>query len=60
MSLNEYGLKFTHLSKYDLKIVVEPRAKISILVLGVLDLVKECMITIIIRDIDITKLITHA
>lgn len=61
MSMKEYYLKFTHLSKYAPKLLPDSRANMSKFVNGVYDLVvKECRTFMMIRDMDIARLMTHA
>ncbi|WMV54294.1 hypothetical protein MTR67_047679 [Solanum verrucosum] len=61
MSVKEYVLKFTQLDKYAPTLVAGSRARMSKLVLGVLDLVvQECRTTMLINEMDISHLMIHA
>lgn len=56
-----YSLKFTLLFRYAQKIVVEPMAWMSKFVLDIFEsMVKEYRSSILIEDMDISKLVTHA
>ncbi|WMV14300.1 hypothetical protein MTR67_007685 [Solanum verrucosum] len=57
MSVREYALKLTQLSKYAPSIVADHRAKISKYVLSVFDMVvKECCTAMLVHDMDISRL----
>lgn len=61
LSMREYSLKFTQLSKYALEIVAEARARMSRFTYGVLELVKkECKTILLIGDMNICRLMTHS
>jgi len=61
MSLREYALKFTQLSKYAPAMVANPMARMSKFVLGVSEMVvKECRTAMLINDMDISPLMVHA
>jgi len=54
MSVKEYALRFTQLSKYAPSLVANSRSRMSKFVSGVSDLlVKECRTTMLIGDMDI-------
>lgn len=58
--VTEYSFKFTQLSKYALEIFPDSRAHISKFIIRVSkSIVKECRITMLIGDMDITRLIIH-
>lgn len=53
--VTEYSFKFTQLSKYALEIFLDSRAHISKFIIRVSkSIVKECRITMLIGDMDIT------
>jgi len=57
MSVREYALRFTQLSKYAPSIVIDRRTKMSKFVSGVSDLVvKECCTAMLVHDMDISHL----
>jgi len=61
MSVQEYGLKFTHLSKYAPHMVANPSSQISKFLFGVSDLVKtEWSNAMLLEDLDISKIMNHA
>ena len=61
ISVEEYSLKFTHLSKYAPFLVSNPRDKMSRLVMGVADLlIEECGKTIIHGDMNLSRLMVYA
>lgn len=61
MSMKEYCLKFTQLSKYSLEVLPDSMACMSGFVTNVSDfVVKECMTTILFGYLDISLLMTHA
>ncbi|XP_049369400.1 uncharacterized protein LOC125834279 [Solanum verrucosum] len=61
MSAREYTLRFTQLSKYSPFIVADRRAKISMFVSGVSDMVvKECLTAMLVHDINISILMVDA
>ena len=61
MSVQEYSLKFTQLSKYDPIVVANPRARLNKFVMGVSTLVeKKCHTTIRLNDIDISRIMVYA
>ncbi|WMV54708.1 hypothetical protein MTR67_048093 [Solanum verrucosum] len=61
MSVAEYDLKFNELSKYDPTMVVNSRAKNSMFVSSVSEMVvKECPTAMIIHDMDISRLMRYS
>lgn len=61
MSVNEYALKFTQLSKYVPTIVVDSRTRMSKFVSSVSKMVvKECRTAMFIKDVDRSWLMTYA
>src|SRR5687767_12781856 len=60
MTVREYSLKFTKLSKYATTIVANPRAKMSQFMSGLNDtLVNACRSAMMIKEMDIARLMTH-
>lgn len=61
MSIKKYALKFIKLSKYAPQLVANPRAKMTLFLLGILDLVDEkCQIPMNLKDMDFSRLVTYA
>uniref|UniRef100_M1DNE7 Gag-pol protein n=1 Tax=Solanum tuberosum TaxID=4113 RepID=M1DNE7_SOLTU len=61
MSVKEYALKFTQLSKYVASMVADSRARMSKFVSSVSEMVaKEYHTTILIKEINISHLMTHS
>jgi len=61
MSVEEYSLKFTLLSKYSPSLVSNPKDKISRFVTGVSDLVKkECHTAMLHDDMNISRIMASA
>ena len=61
MPVREYSLIFTQLSRYAPHVVTDNRAKMSKFVSGVNDsMVNECRSTMLIGDITLDRLRTHA
>ena len=60
MSVKEYSLKFTQLSRYDPHVVTDSRSKMSKFVSGVSDIVvKECRNVILIREMDLSRMMVN-
>ena len=61
MKVQEYGLKFNHVSRYAPHMVADSKAQMNKLLYGVLDLVKiECRNAMLLGDMYISRLMTHA
>ncbi|WMV29728.1 hypothetical protein MTR67_023113 [Solanum verrucosum] len=61
ISVKEYALKFTQLSKYAPMMMSNSRAKMNKSVMGISDLVvKECCMDMLVNDMDIARLMTAA
>jgi len=61
MSVKEYSLKFTQLSKYAPTLVANSRARMNKFVMGVSDLVEEeCHTAMLHHDMDISRLMAYA
>ncbi|WMV50612.1 hypothetical protein MTR67_043997 [Solanum verrucosum] len=61
MSVKEYSLKFTQLSKYVSAMVTDSRARMSKFFPDIFEIVvKECRIAMLINEIDIFRLMIHA
>ena len=59
--MKEYSLNFTQLARYAPYVVADNRSRISKFVFGVSDsMVKECRTVMLIKEMDISKLIVHA
>ena len=60
MTVREYSLKFTKLSRYVCTLVANPRAKMSQFMSGLNDtLVNACCAAMMIKEMDIARLMTH-
>ena len=60
MSMREYSLKFTKLSKYASTIIANPRAKMSQFMSGLNDTLKNaCRSAMLNSEMDIARLMTH-
>ena len=61
MSVQEYSLKFTQLSKYVPTMVANPRVRMNKSVIGVSSSVeKECCMAVILNDMDISRIMVYA
>ena len=61
MSVQEYSLKFTKISKYAPSMVAYPRARMNKFAMGVSIFVeKECRTEMLLNDMDICRLIVYA
>ena len=61
MTVQEYGLQFNQLSRYAPHMVAESKAQMNKFLYGVLGMVKiECKNSMLLRDMNISKLMTHA
>uniref|UniRef100_M1DJF8 Gag-pol polyprotein n=1 Tax=Solanum tuberosum TaxID=4113 RepID=M1DJF8_SOLTU len=61
MSVKEYDLKFTKLSRYSPTMVADSRANMSKFVSGVFEImVKECRTAMLVNDMDFSRLMVHA
>ncbi|KAH0633225.1 hypothetical protein KY284_036011 [Solanum tuberosum] len=61
MTVQEYGLKFTQLSRYVPHMVVDSRAQTNKFLYGVSDFVKtECRNAMLLENMSISRLMTHA
>ncbi|KAH0725447.1 hypothetical protein KY284_001312 [Solanum tuberosum] len=61
MTAQEYGLKFTQLSRYAPHIVADSRDQMNKFLYGVSDLVKiKCRNVMLLKDMNISKLMNHA
>ena len=60
MSVKEYYLKFTQLSRYAPHVIADSRAKMSKFVSGVSSsVVKECRTIMLIKEMDLMRLMVH-
>lgn len=60
MTMKEYALKLTNLSKYTPFMVAYRKTHMSKFIFGVLDLAsKECKMTMLVKEMDISRLMTH-
>ncbi|WMV09011.1 hypothetical protein MTR67_002396 [Solanum verrucosum] len=60
MTVQEYGLKFTQLSRYTPQMVVDSRDQMNKFLYGVSDLVKtECRNAMLLGDMSLSRLMTH-
>ncbi|KAK4716160.1 hypothetical protein R3W88_014498 [Solanum pinnatisectum] len=61
MTVQDYGLKFTQLSRYAPHMVANSRAQMNNFLYGESDLVKtECRNAMLLRDMNLSRLMTHA
>ena len=61
MKIQEYGLKFNKLSRYAPYMVIDSKAQMNKFLYGVSNFVKiECRNAMLLGDINITRLMTHA
>ena len=61
MIVKEYSLKFTQLARYISTLVADNRSRMSKFVFGVADsMVKECKTAMLIKKMDLSKLMVHA
>ncbi len=61
MTVQEYGLKFTQLSRYAPHMVADSWAQMNKFLYGVSDLVKtECRNAMLLENMKISRLMTHA
>src|SRR5688572_23777889 len=60
MSVREYSLKFTKLSKYAPSLVADPRVKMSMFMSGVSStLLQECRTAVLNKEMDLARLMTY-
>lgn len=61
MSVNEYSVKFTQLSKYVTNLEVNPNTKINKFFMGFIGFVeKKCRKEMLLNDMDISKIMVYA
>ncbi|KAF3628232.1 hypothetical protein FXO38_28343 [Capsicum annuum] len=61
MSVKEYSLKFTQLARYAPNVVSDDRFRISKLIFSMVNsVVKECSTTMLIKEVDLSRLMDHA
>ena len=61
MSMREYALKFSKLSKYAASMMEDSRAKMGQFVSGIAELVgNECQTTLLVKEMDLPWLMTYA